>query len=240
MKRIDALLERPEFVDHWRLKWADVLRNEEKQLDRKGVRAFHAWIRSQIQNDVPLNEFARRLIASRGSTYTEPASNYYRVLRDTMTRAEATAQVFLGLRMQCAKCHNHPFNQWTQTDYHQFAAFFPQVQYKVLENNRRDKLDKHEFVGEQIVFMDAKGEHTHPVSGDALKPRFLGGTLAKTSKGHDRLQALADWIADPTNPFFAKTTANRIWSHLFGRGLVDPNDDFRDSNPPAHRSFWKR
>ena len=230
---VDELLKRPEFADYWALHFADILRNEEKQLDRKGVRTFHRWIRQALAADRPLNEFARDLIASRGSTYKEPAANYYRALRDPYTRAEATAQVFLGIRMQCAKCHNHPFNRWTQNDYHQLAAFFARVQYKVLENKRRDKLDKHEFVGEQIVYFDDTSEVKHPVSGAALRPRFLGGaTLAM--KDADRLRALADWVADPSNPFFARTQANRIWTYLLGRGIVDPNDDFRESNPPAN------
>src|SRR5262249_47549969 len=155
--------------------FADILRNEEKQLDRKGVRTFHQWIRQALAEDRPLNEFARQLVTGRGSTYQEPAANYYRALRDPYTRAEATAQVFLGIRMQCAKCHNHPFNQWTQNDYHQLAAFFARVQYQVLENRRRDRLDKHEFVGEQVVYQDDVSEVKHPVSGEVLRPRFLGG-----------------------------------------------------------------
>jgi hypothetical protein len=231
---IDALLERPEYTDYWAQRFSDVLRNEEKQLDRKGVRAFYNWIRTALVENRPLNQMARELISSRGSTYNEPAANYYRALRDPYIRAEATAQVFLGIRMQCAKCHNHPFNQWTQNDYHQLAAFFPRVQYKIVENNRRDKLDKHEFIGEQIVYMDDSSEVKHPVSGDVLRPRFLGGDNFEVANKVDRLHALADWVADPANAFFARTQANRIWSYLLGKGIVDPNDDFRQSNPPAN------
>jgi hypothetical protein len=231
---IDLLLKRPEFADFWALHWADLLRNEEKQLDRKGVRLFHEWLRASIAQNKPINQLARELIASRGSTYVHPEANYYRALRDAQTRAEATAQVFLGIRMQCAKCHNHPFNQWTQNDYHQLAAFFPRVQYKIVENNRRDNLDKHEFVGEQIVFMDDLSEITHPVTGDFLRPKFLGGAEPDLGDKGDRLAALAEWVARPNNPFFAKTQANRIWAHLMGKGTVDPVDDFRQSNPPAN------
>jgi hypothetical protein len=231
---IDDLLQRPEFADYWAQRFSDILRNEEKTLDRKGVRAYHQWIRQALAENRPLNQFARDLIASRGSTYAEPAANYYRALRDPYARAEATAQVFLGIRMQCAKCHNHPFNQWTQNDYHQLAAFFARVQYKVLSNDRRDKLDKHEFIGEQVVYQDESSEVKHPGSGEVLPPRFLGGGLLDTGKQTDRLLALADWVAAPENPFFARTQANRIWSYLLGRGIVDPNDDFRQSNPPAN------
>jgi len=233
-KLIDALLERPEFADTWAIKWADLLKVEEKQLDKTGVKAFHGWIRKCIADNKPLNEFARELIASRGSTYKEPASNYYRALRDSQTRSEAFAQVFLGIRMQCAKCHNHPYNQITQSEYHELAAFFPRVDYKIVNNNRKDKLDKHEFIGEQIVFMNDKGEVKHPISGALLKPRFLGGDVLKVGANDDRLIPLAAWVADKQNPYFARTQANRIWYYLMGRGIVDPDDDFRQSNPPVN------
>jgi hypothetical protein len=235
VRLVDALLARPEFADFWAQHWSDLLRNEEKQLDRKGVRLFHEWIKGSIAKDKPLNEMARELIASRGSTYASPAANYYRALRDPQTRAEATAQVFLGIRMQCAKCHNHPFNQWTQNDYHQLAAFFPRVQYKIVENLRKDNLDKHEFIGEQIVFFDDQSEIKHPVTGAVLRPRVLGGPEATPQAAkEDRLTALADWVARADNPFFARTQANRIWAQLMGRGIVDPVDDFRQSNPPVN------
>jgi hypothetical protein len=233
-KLIDTLLARPEFADTWAIKWADLLKVEEKQLDKKGVQVFHGWIRKSILDNKPLNEFARELIASRGSTYEEPAANYYRALREPQIRSEAFAQVFLGIRMQCAKCHNHPFNQLTQNDYHQLAAFFPRVDYKLIDNTRKDKLDKHEFIGEQIVFMNTTGEVKHPVSAEVLKPKYLGGTTPKLGDKDDRLLLLASWVADSKNPYFARTQANRIWYYLMGRGIVDPEDDFRQSNPPVN------
>lgn len=231
---IDSILNRPEYADWWALKWADLLRVEEKQLDKTGVKVFHAWIRQSIADNKPLNEFARELLASKGSTYKEPAANYYRALREPAIRSEAMAQVFLGLRMQCAKCHNHPFNQWTQNDYYQLAAFFARVQYKIVENTRRDKFDKHEFVGEQIVFQDQAGEMKHPTTGKSLPPRYLGSSGPKLGPADDRLTPLADWVASPKNPFFARTQANRIWANLMGKGLVDPIDDFRATNPPSN------
>jgi Protein of unknown function (DUF1553)/Protein of unknown function (DUF1549) len=231
---VDRLLERPEFADFWALKWADLLRNEEKVLDRKGVRVFHEWLRQCLLSGKPLNEFARELIAARGSTYSQPPANFYRALRDPHSRAEAVAQVFLGIRLQCAKCHNHPFDRWTQEDYHRFAAFFARVDYRVVENNRRDLLDKHEFDGEQIVWTNRTGELTHPRTGATLRPRFLGEDTPDAVADGDRLQALADWVARPDNPFFARTQVNRVWQHLLGRGIVDPLDDFRASNPPVN------
>jgi hypothetical protein len=234
---VDELLKRPEFADFWALKWSDLLRNEEKVLDRKGVQAFHDWIRAAIADGKPLNEFARELLASRGSTYENPAANYYRALRDPMARAEATAQVFLGVRLQCAKCHNHPFDRWTQNDYYGLAAFFPRVQYRIVENNRRDNLDTHEFVGEQIVWLARQGEVDHPRTRERMKPRFLGDATPDFAPEADRLQALADWVARPDNPFFARAQVNRVWYHLLGRGIVDPNDDFRASNPPVNEAL---
>jgi Protein of unknown function (DUF1549)/Protein of unknown function (DUF1553) len=231
---IDELLDQPEFSDFWALKWSDLLRSEEKVLDQKGVRVFHDWIRECFEEAMPLDEFARELIASRGSTYSNPAANYYRALRDPETRAEATAQVFLGIRLQCAKCHNHPFERWTQTDYHAFAAFFSRVQYRILSNDRRDRFDKHEFDGEQVVWMAREGEVRHPRSGQVLAPHFPGGETPPLGAGDDRLGALAEWVTRPDNPFFARAQANRIWQHLVGRGIVEPNDDFRDSNPPVN------
>jgi hypothetical protein len=231
---IDEVLQRPEFADFWALKWSDLLRNEEKVLDRKGVQAFHTWIRESIAEGKPLNEFARELLCARGSTYSEPAANFYRALRDPQARAEAVAQVFLGVRLQCARCHNHPFDRWTQDDYHSLAAFFARVQYRIVENNRRDKFDKHEFDGEQVVFQTREGEVTHPRSGAVMRPRFLGASTPDFPADADRLQALADWVARPDNKLFARAQANRVWYHLFGRGIVEPNDDFRASNPPAN------
>ncbi len=231
---INELMDRPEFADFWALKWCDLLRVEEKALDRKGVGLFHDWIRQSIADGKPLNEFARELIAGRGSTYDHPEANYYRSLRDPFTRVEATSQVFLGVRLKCAKCHNHPFEQWTQADYHSLAAFFVRVDYRIVENHRRDKFDKHEFDGEQIVFEGRSGESVHPRTNETLAPRFLGASTPTFGPDADRLQALADWVAAPDNPFFARAQCNRVWRELLGRGIVDPDDDFRASNPPVN------
>lgn len=237
---IDRLLQCPEFADFWALKWADLLRNEEKVLDRKGVQAFHRWIRQSIAENKPIDQFVRELLTAQGSTYQNPAANYYRALRDPVTRAESTAQVFLGTRLQCAKCHNHPFDRWTQADYYDWADVFARLQYKILENNRRDNLDSHEFNGEQIIWVARQGEVTNPKTGKAAKSRFLGTRAAitnhesqTTDRDNARLTALAVWLTSPGNPLFARSQANRIWYHLMGRGIVDPIDDFRPTNPPS-------
>lgn len=230
---IDQLLARPEFADFWAMKWADVLKVESRTLDETGMKKFHAWIRDAIARNRPLDEFARDLIAARGSTYHKPAANFYRANRTAEDRAEAAAQVFLGTRLRCAQCHNHPFDRWSQDDYYNWAAVFGRVDYKILENKRGDKNDKHEFKGEQVVFLNPKLGVENPRIGDPAKPRFLGADMAAL-KDEDELQAAAKWLASAANPLFAKAQANRIWFHLMGRGLVDPVDDFRLTNPASH------
>lgn len=231
---VDQLLERPEFADYWAQKWSDVLRNEEKTLDRKGVQNFYAWIRGSIAREKPVDQFVRELVAARGSTYEHPPANFYRSMRDPLTRAEAAAQVFLGVRLQCAKCHSHPFDRWTQDDYYGWANFFSRVRYKIVENKRRDRNDKHEFNGEQIVYWASKGEVTNAKTGSPTPPRFLGDDDIDRSDRRERLDQLAEWITSRKNRQFARAQVNFIWYHLLGRGIVHPIDDFRATNPPSN------
>jgi hypothetical protein len=227
---IDVLLQRPEFADFWALKWADLLRNEEKVLDSKGVQAFYRWIRQSVAENKPEDQFVRELLTARGSTYENPAANYFRALRDPVTRAESTAQLFLGTRLQCARCHNHPFDRWTQADYYDWADVFAPVTYKIIDNRRRDGLDTHEFNGEQVVWRSDKSEVKNPRTGKAAHARLLGST---TPMEGSELERLAGWLTSPDNKLFARAQVNRIWYHLVGRGVVDPIDDFRATNPPS-------
>ena len=231
---IDELLTRPEFADFWALKWADVLRAEEKVLDPTGVEKFHGWIRQQIVLARPVDEFVRDLVTGIGSTYEEPAANYYRANRDAVTRGETTARLFLGTRLQCAKCHNHPFDHWTQDEYYQWSTLFSQIDYELGENERTDKLDKNEFVGEQIVLISKQKEVRNPTTGAFAEPKFLGGPKLPIAGQDDRLGALADWLTSPSNELFTNSQTNFIWYHLMGRGLVDPIDDFRLTNPASN------
>ena len=227
---VESLLERPEFADFWALKWSDVLRNEEKVLDRKGIQTYHDWIRGSLATNKPMDQFVRELVSARGSTYENPPANFYRANREAVTRAEAAAQLFLGTRLQCAKCHNHPFDRWTQADYYDWADVFARIDYKVLSNKRRDDLDKHEFNGEQIVFISRSGGVTNPRTGKPATSRFLG-EHSGVPEG-DRLEALAGWLTRQTN--FSRAQVNWVWFHLLGRGIVDPVDDFRPTNPASH------
>jgi hypothetical protein len=230
---IDRLFERPEYAEFWALKWSDLLRNEEITIDRTGVQAFHKWIRDGIAANKPLDQFARELVSARGSTYKNPPANYYRANRDPLTRGEATAELFVGVRLQCARCHNHPFDHWTQDDYYNWADVFARVDYKIIENKRTDKNDSHEFVGEQIVLEKDKGDIDDPRPGRTTRPMLLG-MAEPIPSDKSRLDAVAEWITSPKNPGFARTQVNRIWFNLMGRGLVDPVDDFRATNPATH------
>ena len=239
-RKIDELLATAEFADFWALKWGDLLRNEEKVLDRKGVQTFQRWLRDSIARGKPLDVFAREILTARGSTYRNPPANYLRANRDVLERAENTAQVFLGVRLACAKCHNHPFERWTQDDYYGWAALFSRVRYKVYENKRRDGLDKNAFIGEQIVWMARDGSLKDPRDGRDVTPRLLGTDDGIPTKEDDPMKFLAEWVVSPKNPFFARSLVNRIWFNLMGTGLVEPVDDFRVTNPPSHPGLLER
>lgn len=230
---VDRLLVSPDFATFWTLKWSDLLRLEEKVLDRTGVAAFHDWIREAIDQGMPIDHFCRSILTGLGSTYDVPPANYYRALRKPDLRAEAVAQVFMGTRLGCAKCHNHPFEKWTQDQYYQFAAVFDGIDYEIIENKRFDNNDRNNFVGEQIVQLVDERTLKHPRSGARPEPRFLGVETPVQSP-ESRLEELASWMTDPEHPLFARVWINRIWSQLMGRGIVEPIDDFRSTNPPSN------
>jgi hypothetical protein len=220
---IDRLLVRPEFYDFWALKFADVLRSNGRLIQTKGAYVFHRWIRECLERNLPLDQLVRELLTSDGSTFKNPAANYYRISRDPESAVETTAQLFLGVRIQCAKCHNHPFERWTQDDYYGFAAFFSQIGRK-----------KGNLPDEEVVYATGSGDVNQPRTGRKMKPKALGGPVLDDQATKDRRVRLATWLSDAKNPFFAKSLVNRIWFHLLGRGIVEPVDDFRDSNPACN------
>jgi hypothetical protein len=169
----------------------------------------------------------QNLLRASGGTFSNPATNYYQIERDTLKTAENVAQVFMGIRTQCAQCHNHPFDRWTMNDYYSFAAFFAQIGRKQGQDYR-----------ETIVFNSGGGEVTHPVGGRAMPPKFLGGPTPDVA-GKDRREVLVKWLASPENPFFAASVANRVWAHFFGIGIVEPVDDVRVSNPASNPELFK-
>ncbi len=227
---VDRLLDRPEFADFWTLKWADVFRNNRKTVQLKGAHAFQKWIHHHVTQNTPFDQVISDVITSGGSTFSNPPANYYRIARDPTSLAETTAQLFFGIRMQCAKCHNHPFERWTQDDYYSMAAFFARVKQKKdsLEPGANNK------DGAEVIFVSREGEVTQPRTGKAMAPKFMGGAVAEVAPGFDRREALAKWMTSADNPFVPKSIVNRVWFHLLGKGIVDPVDDFRDSNPSAN------
>jgi hypothetical protein len=228
---VDALLDRPEFADFWALKWADLLRNEEKAMGQKGVWVFQRWLRDEFAADVPLDEMARRIVSGRGSNWTNPPSSFYRTNRDPTVAAETVAQVFLGLRLSCAKCHNHPFDEWKQDDYYGLAAYFGNIERKQPITVRKDNLDKHEINGDEFIYTSGPAGMIDPRTKERLSPRPLRG--APPSPDADPLDHLASWLT-VGNRQFARNMVNRVWYNLMGRGIVEPVDDFRDSNPPSN------
>ena len=231
-KLIEKLVDLPEFADFWALKWADVLRSSRKTIQLKGSYAFQAWLRESFQKNVPMDAMVRAIITSSGNTFNNPPANYYRIAKDPTSLAETTAQLFLGVRMQCAKCHNHPFEKWTQDDYYGMAAWFARVKTKP-EPVVGAKPAKN-GPGAEVIFVSRDGEVTQPRTKQTMKPRYPGIGDVDVKPGEDRRSGLADWLTSPGNPFFAKSVANRVWFHLMGKGIVDPVDDFRDSNPSCN------
>jgi len=227
-KVVDALFSRSEFVDHWSLKWGDLLQNSRTTVSDPAVFAFREWIRSAVASNMPLDDFARQVLTGRGSFRNSPTSTYYLVSVDENDTLQRATQVFCGMRMLCAKCHPHPFENWTQVDYYGLASFFNQVRTKqdpLLATDRKAK----------VVLLDTtRGYARNPRTNQLQPPRFLGGIEPKIETGADRRLLYANWLASAENPFFAKSITNRIWSYFFNRGIIDPVDDVRTTNPPIN------
>ena len=226
-KLIDALLVLPEFADWWALKWADRLGVNQRFVGKIGAAKYHQWVRQMMAANVPEDAFARTILTASGGNYSNPPAGFFRRLRDPMLRGEEVAQLFMGVRMQCAKCHNHPGENWTQDDYYGLAAFFARVQY------RDGPFFLQIYDKEETVWTRRDGELTHPRTGAVVRPKFPGGAVPELGPEGDRRGAFAEWLTGAGNPYFARAAANRIWFHLLGRGIVDPVDDVRRTNPPA-------
>ena len=220
---IDSLLSRPEYIDFWTQRWADILRCSRTFLSEKGVYAYNNFIRQNVAQNRPWDQFAGELLLAQGSIFTEGAANYYKASGSPQELAENTAQVFLGVRMQCAKCHNHPYDRWTQNQYYEMAAFFVQVKRKPGER-----------AGEQVVYATDRGEIANPRTGKTMRPCALDATPLPAEYAGDRRRELVKWMTAPQNPFFAHTVVNRIWRHFLGRGFVEPVDDIRPTNPASN------
>ncbi|MGV3485030.1 MAG: DUF1549 domain-containing protein [Planctomycetaceae bacterium] len=226
---VDQLLQRKEFSEIWAMKFAQLLMiKSSNTVSYKSAFLYANWLTDQFARNVPIDEMVRALLGGTGGTFSNPETNFYEVERDTLKTAENVALVVMGIRPQCAQCHNHPFDRWTMNDYYGFAAFFAQVGRKQAEDYR-----------EKIVFNRGGGETKHPVTGQNMAPKFLGGDTPDCA-GKDRRQVLAQWLTSPENPYFAKSIANRVWAHFTGVGLVDQVDDNRASNPPSNPELFDK
>jgi hypothetical protein len=214
-----------EYAAYWALKWSDLIRSNSAAIGEQGMWALHNWIKDSFRENKPFDKFVRELITAKGSTYSNGPSNFYRIASNPQDLAETTAQLFLGVRLQCAKCHHHPYEKYSQADYYGFAAFFARV-------GSKGSQDFGLFGGEQVVMIRADGEVGHPRTGKILPPTPLEGKpVAETL---DRRQALATWLTARDNRFFARNVVNRYFAYLMGRGLVEPIDDLRGTNPPSN------
>lgn len=229
-KVIDRLLDSPEYADYFANKWNLVLRNKKRQNDDlPGTYAFHQWIWDSIYDNKPYDEFVRDIVTATGDQRFNPAVIWYREVDENNEQVEDTAQLFLGMRIQCARCHHHPFEKWSQNDYYSFSAFFSRVGKKnlAMSNNRRAR-EKRIFHNEGLA------TSRNPRNGQNLKPAGLGSDPFEIAPTKDPRHKLADWMAKKDNPFFAKALVNRYWKHFFSRGIVEPEDDMRETNPPSN------
>jgi mono/diheme cytochrome c family protein len=225
---IDNLTQRKEFTELWVMKWAELLQirsaiNNNQPPFYKNALLYYNWLADRIGKNVPLDEIVTELLSATGGTVSNPAVNFYQTEVDQLKLTENVAQVFMGMRIQCAQCHNHPFDRWTMDDYYGFKAFFSQIGRKQTDDPQ-----------EVIIFNSKGGESRHFLTQAVMKPKFLGGDTPEIKPGEDRRKVLAEWIASPKNPFFARNIGNIMWAHFFGVGIVDPVDDVRVSNPPSN------
>ena len=223
---IDELIGSDAYVDHWTLKWGDLLRSNRKFMSYKGMLTFRGWLREAIEDNRPYDELVHELIVASGSTLDVPAASYFRAARDPKEAMETTTQLFMGVRMVCAQCHDHPFERWTQDQYYEMTAFFAGL--GVRPGFR---------TGEEIVFEKRRdAEQLHPKTNAVVPAKYMVPVegAPEPGQGPGRRAALADWLTSPNNPYFAPAIANRVWSYFMGRGIIDPVDDIRASNQPVN------
>ena len=223
VRLIDRLMARPEYVDHWSLKWGDLLESNRKFLGQKGMWRFRDWVRQSVAENKPYNQFVYELLTARGSNYDNPAANYFIVTDLPNTQMETTTQLFLGVRFVCAHCHDHPFEQWTNKQYFELSAFFAQVGVRDGARNL-----------EKVVYDRDDGDIVFPKTGRVATMHFPYLQPDHLSTDEVRRKILAEWLTSKTNPYFAKAIVNRVWSYFFSRGIIDPVDDIRSSNPPIN------
>lgn len=223
-KLIDALLARPEYVDYWAYKWSDLLLISSRKLPMPAVRSFHHFVRQSVKDDKPWDRFARDILTVRGNTLQNGQANYFMLHKDISDLTESTAVTFMGMSITCARCHNHPLEKWTQDQYWSMANLFSQI---AIKNGDR--------AGEFSIQSTSDGDVLHPRRGVPMPPTPLDGKPA--SAANDRREYFADWLTVPDNPYFARALVNRVWRNFMGRGLVEAEDDHRQTNPPSNEEL---
>ena len=228
---IDQLLERPEFASYFALKWADILQNRGQGYgtgqQRPSTTLFAAWIRDSLASNKPYDRFVSEILTATGSQDRNPPTLWYRNVRTTKDYVESISQAFLGVRIQCAQCHHHPAERWSQADYYSLAAVFARV-------GRKGGFSDAEVPTFETIYLKDEGTILHPRTGEVMRPRPLGGADFKLSRLDDPRRAFAKWMTSGDNPFFARTMVNRMWGHFLGRGIIHPIDDARSTNPPSN------
>jgi WD40 repeat protein/mono/diheme cytochrome c family protein len=226
------------YIDHWTNKWADLLQVNRKFLAPEGAAAFRKWIRDEVAKNTPYDEFVRKIVAADGSNKDNPAASYYKILRDPGATTENTTHLFLGVRFNCTKCHDHPFERWTQDQYYETAAYFARVGLKTDPASGDRKIGGTAVEGAkplyEIVYEKNDGEVTHERTGKVTPPKFPYDCKYEAPDKATRRQQLAAWISSPDNMYFARSYVNRMWGYLFGVGIIEPIDDIRAGNPPSN------
>lgn len=226
---VDRLVDSPGYADYFANKWAAVLRNKRRQAtDIQYTYRFHGWIRRALRENMPYDQFVRAVLTATGDSETHPPTAWYREVTTSTQQMEDVAQLFLGMRLACAKCHHHPFERWSQQDYYGFEAFFSQVALKNSKYNPQVNQPDAVYVKAEVP------KSRNPRTQLDVAPAGLGSAPLEISKYDDARQYLVDWMAEPENPFFARALVNRYWKHFLGRGIVDPEDDLRVTNPPSN------
>ncbi len=221
---VEGLLERPEYADYWALKWADLLRVDRLALGHKGAYEYYRWIRNSFSANKPLDQFARELITAEGPLEEAPAGQFYRVADNPGARAAMVSQVFLGVRIECAQCHHHPYDRWSQTDYYGMQAFFAQLDFKKIPQG-------------EAILASKNLKTIHPRTNQEIYAHPLAAEMPDKSPEGDRRKLLADWMTAPDNRWFAHNLTNRAWAHFMGRGLIEPVDDVRLTNPASNQEL---
>ncbi|MEM7315622.1 MAG: DUF1549 and DUF1553 domain-containing protein, partial [Planctomycetota bacterium] len=235
---VDALIGSPEFVDHWANKWADLLQVNRKYLGVEGAKSFRQWIRGQVESNRPYNEFAYEILTASGSNRENPAASYFKIHRDPQATMENTTHLFLATRFNCNKCHDHPFERWTQDQYYETAAYFARVKLEKDPKSGDKRIGGSAVESAKPLYeivKDAKqGDVKHDRTGQVTEPEFPFECNHDCAETATRRERLASWITSPDNPYFATSYVNRLWGYLMGVGLIEPLDDIRAGNPPSN------